>query len=174
MITSSLCGETVPGLPKRKAREAEAQRRQLQIGHLFLGEVELYEEAELASAYAAARKAVEAGNGLPGELRKFFAAAMEAKPRALFRLEWIVVATDNQTRPVERQAKLPRLRWPDLAVFDFCGRAGSGRGRYQVMRRINGTGGTDSYVPSGFAFRTVRDLRAYLDSEPAPLIGRPK
>ena len=59
---------------------------------------------------------------------------------------------------------LPRLRWPGLAVFDFCGRAQ----RYEVfaVRRGDRRHPSDYATTTGFRCASLAELAAYLHSIP--------
>ena len=117
MITGAM-GYRIRGVPAGRPRTTESQRLALRAGRLLLGEVCLYDRAELGAVYAAARKAA-AKDGLPGTLRAEIRKA-EKRP-AQIPIAWTVLATDRDGKARERFGRLPRLRWPGRAVFDFCG-----------------------------------------------------
>ncbi len=83
-------------------------------------------------------------------------------PRAPAAISWTVTRADRDGRPTERVAILPRIRWPGLAVFDYCGGPGSKDGRYVLVRRLQGT--RDSYGTTGFAFKNLAALWAHLET----------
>lgn len=153
---SGVLGFKLPGVPMRRPRTAEARDRALCAGWLLLGEVELWDLSEVPALYRAAEKAAR-GDRLPGTLRDLMAQA--EKPAIA--LSWTVTSADRNGRPTERQARLPRLRWPGMAVIDYCGTVGSARGRYVLVRVEHG----DVAFDTGFAFTSQRDLFAHLLSE---------
>lgn len=137
-------------------RTAEGQARALRVGRAILGWAETLTEAEIADLYLRGRKLEPA----PGDLRELRArlAPVERLPA----LAWQVVSADRDGRPTERQARLPRLRWPGLWVVDTCGGPGSARGRYQLMKRIAGEGADVTVAPTGLAFANLRGLWDHL------------
>lgn len=149
-ITGRL-GYRIPGVPIARPRTVEAMSAALTIGWLFLGECELFDVAELPALHAVCRWTAERG-GLPGDVR----ARVAAESRFRVRPVWTVTSTDRDGAPTERVWKLPRLRWPGLAVWDTCG----GEGRYQVWNIDR----HDVCTPTGVRFSTLDELSAYLDS----------
>jgi hypothetical protein len=113
---------------------------------------------------------VAADDGLPGDVRAKLRQG-NATPIAL-KPSWTVVAADSRGNPVERVWTLPRLRWPGLVVFDFCGTTGSARGRYRLFERRASVGACgrvgDALDDTGFAFRRLSDLFAHLHSIGVP------
>lgn len=92
-------------------------------------------------------------------------------------LNWLVTRADAQNRPTERQARLPRLFWPDLAVIDYMNgpRYGS-RGRYQVLKRMppgSHVLGPDreTWAPTGFDFNNLKDMWAFLREDRDTRLG---
>lgn len=154
-------GFKLPGVPMVRPTSAAPLRTALAAAWLLAGEVSLYDCAELPALYAACRW-VAARGGQPGDVRARLAAA-EAAPPSLRPL-WTVISADRDGRPTERMWRLPRLRWPGLAVFDFCGRAE----RYEVFsvhrgdRRAPGSYATTT----GFRCATLTELAAYLHAIP--------
>lgn len=146
-----------PGLPVRAPTPADLPFR-LKAGRMFLGDLCLYSSEEVGAVWKAAVKAAR-GDGLPGTLRRLYRVANT--PR--LPLHWQITAADRQGRPTERQARLSALRWPGLAVFDFCGGPGSSRGRYQVFS-VQG----ETAFPTGMCFSRLKDLQAYLEDLPGP------
>lgn len=162
---SSGMGRQLPGVPMRRPRTPKARELALCAGRLLLGEVELWDLAELGDLYAAAERAAR-GDGLPGTLRALMA-EFEC-PR--LELRWTVVAADPKGRPTERRARLPRLRWPRTMVVDYCGGPGSARGRYCLMNIVQAPATAtlrsgDVLADTGLAFDSQRDLFAFLFSE---------
>ena len=154
-ITGAL-GIGIKGVPIRRPKTAEQIEATRRIGRLFMGEVCIHSRAELPAVYAAAERAAKI-DGLPGTLRRIY--RERAAPR--FTLKWTVEHADTRGQPVERSCRLPRMWWPGLVVFDFCGSTGSARGRYQLWRDDKRDG---CCTPTGFQFATMRDLHAHLDS----------
>lgn len=155
-ITGAL-GTGLRGVPISRPKSAAAARRDLRAGWLFLGEVCLVEDGELGALYSACRWAAER-DGLPGTVRARLAHL--AKPS--LRPTWHVLHTDRDGRPTCRYWVLPRLGWPDLAIWHE-------RGRYDLMRRMKpvrlpgaGVLSDSTYEPTGFTFRTLRDAIAHL------------
>lgn len=92
-------------------------------------------------------------------------------------LNWLVTRADAQNRPTERQARLPRLFWPDLAVIDYMNgpRYGS-RGRYRVLRRMKPGSrvlGEDheTWEATGFDFNNLKDMWAFLREDRDTRLG---
>lgn len=50
-------------------------------------------------------------------------------------LNWVTTRADRDGKPTERQARLPRLMYPGMAVVDYCGGSGSKDGRYVLLYR---------------------------------------
>lgn len=152
---TGLMGFTIRGVPFACPRSPDGVALALRAGWLFLGEVCLYELAELPALYAAARK-VAARHGLPGDLRAEM--AREREPRIL--LQWQVMHADRDGRPTVRVARLPRLRWPGTYVWHESG-------RYEVMRQLSASRGQAdvALATTGASFATQRDLFAWLLSD---------
>lgn len=160
-VTGAL-GYGLRGVPVRRPTGA-AIRRALVAGRLLLGELCIWRAAELGDLYAAARRAADI-DGLPGTMRRIMRERRaKADAPATPLLSWAVVATDRDGKPTERVARLPRIRWPGLAVWDFCGGPGSSRGRYVLMSRIAGAGtGDETYKDTGLAFSRLDRMWAHL------------
>lgn len=156
MVTAAM-GYRLLGVPSRRPRTAEAQRLALTAGRLFLDQAQLHDSADLGPVYAAAEKAARE-DGLPGTLRRHLA---ESKSPILL---WKILSTDRGGKPVERVAYLPRLLYPGLVVWDFCGGPGSKDGRYVLMRRMAGRRDDQTFQPTGFAFRNLAELWKHLRS----------
>jgi hypothetical protein len=158
-ITGAL-GYRINGVPMRRPRTEAARALARTAGRLLLGEACIRNLAELGPVYAAAERAARE-DGLPGTLRRYL---NEAR---LPTLAWTVLHADRDGRPVERVARLPRLRWPGLVVWDFCGGPGSANGRYVLMTATrDGTA-----YPTGLAFRNLAALWAHLRDLPAPEVA---
>ncbi len=143
-------GRYIKGLPARP-RTANA----IAAGRLFLQCIDLYEQREFAQLYKAARKACRL-DAQPGTVRRFYSEASRRDSRPS--VKWEVLRTDSRGKATERVTILPRLRWPGLVVFDFCGGPGSASGRYQLFSRDG-----DCARPTGFAFRNLADLWSHLE-----------
>jgi hypothetical protein len=154
-VTGAL-GYRLRGVPVRRPRTAEGVTLARTAGALLLGAVCLYNIGELGPVYAAAEKAARL-DGLPGTMRSIL---REAKAGMHPTLTWTVLHADRDGNPRERVARLPRLRWPALIVWDFCGGPGSAHGRYVLMNSDrNGT-----CTVTGHAFRRLADLWAHLET----------
>ena len=111
---------------------------------------EMYDAEELGAFYKACRQATSKG---------LTRAHLPEKAPAL-RPNWTLVETDRDGNPVERFWRLPRLQWPGLAVFDYCGRRNSSGGRYEVF-----TIDRDNVCfTTGMRFSTLEALAEYLYS----------
>jgi len=148
---TGLLGVRLRGVPARP-RRADA----LEVGRLFLGEACLVSQSELADLYVAAKKARKI-DSLPGTVRRLFSESR--RPRRPV-LSWRVLETARDGKPQQRVAVLPRLRWPGLAVWDYCGGRGSSRGRYELVREVARDG---CYESHGFRFRNLADMWAHLE-----------
>lgn len=160
---TSLSGAGFQGLPVRRPKTQEAADLWRSVGWLFMGEVCLWDTADLARLYRCAERAVRL-DGLPGTLRRLM--AVEA-PTAPFRAIWRVARADPRGVVEERHCFPPRLGpWADLVLVDHCGRAGSVGGRYEVTRRLrNHSTATDVVVEAtGFRFGRLADLWTHLRS----------
>jgi hypothetical protein len=139
------------------ARTPAQIRDALAAGWLALGDVELYDAAEVPKLMAAARK-VAARGGTPGDLRSAFGASASREERLT--PIWTTLETDRAGNPTLRIWKLPRLLYGNLAVWDDRrGPRASSMGRYQVMSEMGRSG---TYAPIGVQFHTLHDLSAYL------------
>lgn len=149
---TGLLGMRLRGVPARPRRPDA-----LAVGRLFMGEVCLFDQAELGSLYVAAKKARKI-DSMPGTVLRLMREAQ--KPRRPV-LSWHVLETDRDGKPQERVAVLPRLRWPGLAVWDYCGGRNSSRGRYELVREVSRDG---CYESHGFRFRNLDDMWAHLEA----------
>lgn len=121
----------------------------LRSGWLVLGELEVYDAAEVPDLARAARWAAER-DGTPGTMR---ARMHRGQPGLVPR--WTVLETRRDGTPSERVWVLPRIgKHAGTAVFDL----GGGR-RYHVMHRVSRDG---TYAPTGCCFSTVREVIAHL------------
>ena len=119
------------------------------VGRLVLGDVELYDAAEVPDLIEAARWAA-VRSVLPGDMRRRYREITEPKgPRPA----WTVISADRDGRPMVRVWKLPRLGWPGLAVWHE-------RGRYEVVREMQR--GTGTYEATGFRAGTLREFQTLL------------
>lgn len=154
-ITGAL-GAGLTGVPVARPRTPEAIDRTRTIGRLFMGEVCIHDLADLPELHRACVRAA-ALDRMPGTVRRIIRERRELA--GLPRLVWTVQHADRDGRPTERFCRLPRLRWPGLVVFDFCGGPGSSRGRYQLWRDDKRDG---CCIPTGFSFARLSDLWAHL------------
>lgn len=162
-LTWGRLGTAIKGSPHAKTpAQVEAARR---TGWLVLGEVELYDAAEVPRLIAAARKVAERG-GSPGDLRSAFARGQAKEERLT--PSWTTIEADRDGRPVVRVWKLPRLLYGGLAVWDERRGRGASRGRYQVMREIGRTG---TYAPTGDDFHDLEALSEWLRQERGRHLG---
>jgi hypothetical protein len=152
---SGRLGCKLPGVPVAAPRTDEGRRLALAAGWLFMGEVEIYDLDETPALYSACRWAAER-NGLPGDVR----ARMAALAAPAVRPSWEVVRTDRDGRPTTRVWRLPRVRWPGLAVWDHVSVGASG-GRYELMAVDR----QDVCTPTGLRFSRLADLAAHLHTE---------
>lgn len=151
-------GYPIRGLPSRSPQTEDRQRLLLRAGWLLMGEVGIHDAADLPDLHRACLRAAST-DGLPDTVRRVLAEIQA--PRLT--LEWVVTAADRAGRPTERQARLPRLRWPGLAVIDYCGGAGSSRGRYHLVEVIDRER-PDVCRATGFEFSSLAALTEYLTS----------
>ena len=148
-----------PGRGMSPRRSPEAAERVKLASRVVLGWAEVYTVAELQELLIVARSMAK----LPSTIAEVRAEQERQNAPARPRLHWVVTAMDSRGKVTERTCWLPRLRWPGMAVVDFCGSVGSSGGRYVVFRRVSGT--RDVAKPTGFAFRRLADLWTFLDGE---------
>lgn len=134
-ITGAL-GLALPGVRVARPRTREGRAAALALGWRIMGEVALYDAAELGALLQ------------PGKARREIV------------FSWSVLATDPAGSPVERWSALPQDRWAGWCVFDFCGRDGSERGRYQIFRYVS----DDTAEPTGIVFQAQADLVSFLSA----------
>jgi hypothetical protein len=137
-------GHYIEGSPH--ARTPKQIEKALEAGWLVLGEVEIYDDAEVPDLIRAARWTADR-DGLPGTLRK------RLHERTPMRPVWTVIEADRDGRPLVRAWVLPRIAWTGLAVWND-------RGTYSVWTQIGRTG---TYRPTGVEFSNLKDLTKYLD-----------
>lgn len=135
-------GRYIDGSPHPRTEE-QAQVA-LRAGWLVLGEVELYSDGEVPALVRAARWTAERGLD-PGDMRARL-------HRSRVRPAWTTLEADRDGRPRMQCWRLPRIRWPGLAVW----RDGA---RYSVWSEIGRSG---SYAPTGMEFHRLSDVAAYL------------
>jgi hypothetical protein len=150
-LTGALA-HALPGVRLARPRSRAGARAALAAGWLFVGEVEIHDAAELPALYDACRRVAERG-GRPGDVRARLAALERPKITPI----WTVLATDRNGRPTERVWRLPRLRWPGLAVWDRM----HGE-RYELNQCIDRR--RDVFAPTGIRFATLAELAAHLDT----------
>ena len=146
-------GYALAGVPIARPRTPEAVEAARTAGRLVMDEVSLLDADELPAFYRASRSA---GGDRAAMWRK---ARPDAPP---CRLVWATLHTDPRGNPTERVASLPRLKWPGLKVWDFCGGPGSAGGRYVLCKQMSGSSAT--YEPTGFRFGNLKELWKHLES----------
>lgn len=129
----------------------------VQAGTMFLDDLSLYDLSELGDAYKAYRWAAEKGK-THGEARAKFSGKGERAAKGKLIPDWHVVSADRDGRPKERVWRLPRIRWPGLAVWDHGGKWAGGRERYELMNVDRG--GTAK--TTGVTFRNMQELEKHL------------
>ena len=114
----------------------------LTVGWAVLGDVALYDAAEVPQLIKAAQK-----GGSPGDIRRRFERTAKRRAQPRVRLFWEVLEADRDGRPKVRVAKLPRITFgPGLAIWNE-------RGRYDVVRE--NPRGSNIYENTGFSFTTL-------------------
>lgn len=152
-LTWGRMGTVIKGSPHARTPAQKQEARE--AGWRVLGEVELYDAAEVPRLIAAARKVARSG-GTPGDVRAEYARSGQREQRLT--PVWKVYQTDRDGRPKVRVWRLPRLLYGGIVVWDET----SPRGRYHVMREIRGTGTLES---TGIHFRDLDKLSAFLLEE---------
>lgn len=143
---------TIKGSPWPRT---DAQIREaLKAGWLVMGEVELYDAAEVPRLIEVARKIARRG-GTPGDLRSAFAKSSPLKPH------WVVQETDRDGRPTVRVWRLPRISHPGVVIWDEI--RGSRGARYHVMTEVMERGRPSGTLTStGARFKDLTSLDKYL------------
>lgn len=145
----------LPGVPMRRPRTPTAREFAVTAGHLFLGDVELYDLVELPELYAAAERVAQRG-GLPGDVRAEFAAARDAER---IPLDFHTTETDARGHWVEQIARPNRLQWPGIVIR----RTRAGYEVYSEHRGMVAVGVVSEYhVPTGFRCTNRAELVKYL------------
>jgi len=164
-------GRSLSGIPIRRPRTPESHRAALAAGWMFMRWISVYAFPEASRLYADCVEAVRRGTDLHGlkalrEADKQAPTPRAARPTDQPPLAWFVVSADSRGKPTERHARLPRLRWPGLAVIDHCGGAGSSRGRYELIERftppIGDTSNRETWRSTGFSFPNLSALWDHL------------
>ena len=146
-------GYALAGVPIARPRTPEAVEAARTAGRLVMDEVSLLDADELPAFYRASRSA-------GGDRAAMWRKARPDTPPC--RLVWATLHTDPRGIPTERVASLPRLKWPGLKVWDFCGGPGSAGGRYVLCKQMSGSSAT--YEPTGFRFGNLKELWKHLES----------
>ena len=130
--------------------------RARRVGRILMDNACILKAGEITALYRRGRALAR-----PPETLRELREACEPKGPPV-KLVWSVVSADRDGRPTERVCSLPRLRWPGMVVFDFCGGPGSARGRYRLFRRVPTA--PDTTMDTGFAFVRLADLFAHLEA----------
>lgn len=144
----------------------------LAAGWLVIGDVEIFDAADVPKLAKAARWAVER-DGLPGTMRARFAAGSKAavRPPAGLKPAWTPTATDARGKVTERVWRLPGLgAWAGHAVWDYGSRGGS-RGRYDLCSRVGGARSDTTYKTTGMRFTSQRALIAWMTENPPRVLA---
>lgn len=152
-ITGAL-GLGLPGVPVARPRDERAVSVARAAGRLLMDWASVYESDALGELYTDAKAATKRGCSLRE--------ARASRRPTLPALRWQVQEADRDGRPRVRVAVLPRLRWPGMAVWDYCGAVGSSRGRYELVYRLSGRPDDATYEASGLRFGTLAALWAHL------------
>lgn len=139
------------GIPVARPKTAAAVERQRCVGWMFAAWASVFDRDELPKWYRACRDAVRRGGDerLARQIHREL-----CRPRVS--VAWTVHRADRFGRPTERQARLPRMWWPGMAVVDCC----TGPRRYSVVYIIPGTDTIEPY--SGLDFATWAEVEAHL------------
>jgi len=149
-------GTALPGVPVVRPRTDAARAASVVAAHLFMGEVEIYDLSETGALYEACRWAALHG-GQPGDVRR----RLTKTSAPTLTPVWTVLSTDRDGTPTERYWRLPRLRWPGLAVWDHVNHGRSGRYEIVAIDRRD----SDTCMSTGIFFRTQAELFSHLLSE---------
>jgi hypothetical protein len=147
-------GYALPGVPVARPEGAAAVEAALAAGWLLMGEASLYDAEEMPALYAACRWSADRGRG-PGGVR----ARLARVGRVRIAPVWEVIRTDREGKPTVRAWRLPRVRWPGLAVWDHVS-VGAKGARYEVMA----CGRDGVCFTTGLRFSTLAALAAHLES----------
>lgn len=157
---TGMLGRALDGVPLARPKGHDAIERQRIVGNLFASVCELYDANELGDVYRAARWVAARPNPSHAAVR----ARVAATTAPTIALHWTVTATDRNGRVTARQARLPRLGWPGLAVIDERDR----RGRYHIVNvrteRVGGVVTREYAEGNGMSFGRLSDLTDYLIS----------
>lgn len=144
-------GFAFPGVSMARPRSEATRAIALAAGWMLLGDAEIWDASEIPAFWAACKWATKRGRTVG-----------EARERALETLlpkltpAWTVIRADRDGRATERVWRLPRLRWPGLAVWDHVSGGRGGRFELVTVDRANVCEST------GFRFANLRDLRDHL------------
>lgn len=166
-----LMGRSLRDVPVRRPRTAESHRLALKAGRLFMNAVGFYGADEIGKLYADACEAARRGVEIRGVQRERKNAPPEAPP-----LAWTTTRADRDGKPTERQARLPRLLWPGMAVSTTAAALGrrtaatcSCTGRSSTGAR-SGTKRTPSATSPTYGRSCVRDRRRVAPQAPREYI----
>jgi hypothetical protein len=152
-------GEYVRGTAR--PRTTEQSELALRAGWLVLGEVEIVDSDDVPLLVVAARWGVD-HDALPGDVRRRFHELKSRGESTVLRPVWTTYETDRDGRPTVQVWKLPRIKWPGLAVWRE-------RGKYTVCQLVGGA--RDTYNTTGVEFTNLRDLSEFLLSQGVDHVG---
>lgn len=145
-------GIRVKGSPE--PRTLEGCRKALVAGWLVMGEVSLYEGAEVTDLVKAARWVADR-DGKVSTMRERLHKPFSIRP------DWKVIQTDRDGKATVRAWVLPRMRpeWAGLCLWDET----SPGGRYTLLRRMrSGLHADQAYASTGFQFGSIQAAVAHL------------
>lgn len=155
-------GYQLRGVPIARPKTQAKRNQAIMAGFALLADVALYDASELGDAYKAYRWQIEKHKS-PGDARARFHNLRSGVKRGKvsgLKPHWEVLRADARGKPTERYWRLPRIRWPRLAVFDHMGKWRGGRERYELVN-VDPHGTT---TPTGLTFKNLRELEKHLQS----------
>lgn len=145
-------GRRLPGVPVAKPRTIEASHRERRAAQLFMGEVCLWNEADLGRLHKAARKAA-ANGGDAGDVRR----GMKRSEAIL--IPFRVSEVSPAGAVVERFAVFRLGRLFHVAILWSRSRG------YEMGHMVAGAMGRyDVFEASGFVFKNLAGVQAHLRS----------
>lgn len=155
-LVTGYLGMVLPGVTCVRPRTVEAVNRERRAAWMLAEWVCLYDVAEVGALYSDCRKAARRGITLAE-------AQSATRDRSGLIPAWEVCRTDRDGSPTERVWRPPRLRWPGLVVWDYCDKAGSSGGRYELMNVDR----DNVCTRTGFRFSNLSQLEAHLSERRA-------